>query len=60
VNEQAPGAEANVGTSEGDGGAESLPWEVKSEPFRDSPEIFVGAAFIGGFVLARALRWLRG
>lgn len=38
------------------GAGASPPWESEHDPFRSSPELFVGAAFLGGLVLARMLR----
>ncbi len=55
-------ASAFEGTSSdaGSGGGES-PLSVGSEddPFAERPEVYVGAAFAGGFVLAKILGKLR-
>ncbi len=32
--------------------------EPEPDPFAERPELFVGAAFVGGIVLAQALRML--
>lgn len=50
-------------SSDGAAAAEAaarVPWEEERDSFRDSPELFVGAAFAGGFILARLLRRLGG
>jgi hypothetical protein len=36
---------------------ESAP-DAQSDTFEEHPEVFVGAAFAGGLVLAGLLRWL--
>jgi hypothetical protein len=33
-----------------------VPWDVESDSFADSPEVFIGAAFVGGLLLAQILR----
>jgi hypothetical protein len=42
-------------------GAQQSPLDAAFEQdnFADRPELFVGAAFVGGFVVARLLRLLR-
>jgi hypothetical protein len=40
------------------------PWEAQAatadDPFAERPELFVGAALVGGFVLAKVLKGLGG
>jgi hypothetical protein len=45
-----PGAEA--------GGQSPLRAPTEGDPFDERPELFVGAAFVGGFALAQILRRL--
>jgi hypothetical protein len=62
VNQGAPGAGpegAGAYDARAEAGGES-PLSVESEgsAFRERPELFVGAAFVGGFALAQILRRL--
>jgi hypothetical protein len=64
VNQGAPGA---VPAGAGAGSEREVPagsplgadLGAEQDPFAERPEIYVGAAFAGGFLLAQFLRWIR-